>query len=168
MKRREERTYPYPPRFIITVNGRLAETDINARFTFEGTEVNESQNKRFFSKPLLTVRHTLDAVKEDTQNSGYIVAAMFSLFYLQSMPQQISCQQQTRVTLTFQKAPPSHQYVNNLALVIIREMCLLLCNLPCKIGRYIIHVTNTGQLSLQSKTVRLLQPLELQQVAHNN
>ena len=38
MKRREERTYPYPPKFIITVNGRLAETDINARFTFEGTE----------------------------------------------------------------------------------------------------------------------------------
>ena len=71
MKIWEERTYPYPPRFIITVNGRLAETDITAKFIFEGTEPVIEQ-EILLQAPSRSKTHSctqLQLLKDNTQNS---------------------------------------------------------------------------------------------------
>ena len=116
MKRREERTNPYPPHFIITVNGRLAETDINARFIFEGTEPVIEQEILLQASSHSKAQSCMQ--KQNTQNSRYCTLVdtvyrcnvVLVLLYPQTVSQWTLSLLKTRVTLTFHKAP-SHKYV---------------------------------------------------------
>lgn len=93
MKRREELTYPYPPRFIITVNGRLAETDITAKFIFEGTDpvIEQEILLQASSHSKTHSCMQLQLLKDNTQNSTvdtvYRCNIILVLLYSQTMPQ---------------------------------------------------------------------------------
>ena len=120
MKRREERTYPYPPHFIITVNGKLAETDINARFIFEGTEpvIEQEILLQASSHSKAQSCMQIQLLKKNTQNSRYCTLVdtvyrynvVLVLLYPQTVSQWTLSLMKTRVTLTFHKAL-SHKYV---------------------------------------------------------